>query len=147
MRSRYALGRAIAGGLFFAEAVHAEDILSSATPNAQQVETASGWTFAIAPYLWASGLSGDVASFGLPTVALNADFGDILSNLDLAAMAMAEARYDRFSVFGDVMYTKISSGKATPKGILATGAGRYHQDVCRTGWCRLCTSRQPAGST
>ncbi|MCO5063463.1 MAG: hypothetical protein M9924_03510 [Rhizobiaceae bacterium] len=79
----------------------------------------SGWTFAFSPYFWAAGLSGDISQFGLPTVHVNSDFGDILSNLDFAAMAVGEARNGTYSFFGDVMYTKLSSGTATPRGIVA----------------------------
>ncbi|TIN15721.1 MAG: hypothetical protein E5Y31_30990, partial [Mesorhizobium sp.] len=61
-----------------------------------------------------------VGQFGLPTVGVEADFGDILKNLDFAAMAVAEARYDRYSIFGDLMYVKLSVGNGTPKGVLAT---------------------------
>ncbi|MCX2721739.1 hypothetical protein [Roseibium salinum] len=114
-------GLVLAGSLAIAGGAEAADIYSPITPIVEQVETASGWTFAVAPYFWGAGLSGDVASFGLPAAEIDADFGDILNNLDFAAMAMGEARYDRFSVFGDLMYTKISVGSATPRGILATG--------------------------
>ena len=50
---------------------------------------------------WAAGMSGDIAQFNLPTVNVDTKFGDILKNLDFAAMAIAEVRYDRYSIFGD----------------------------------------------
>jgi hypothetical protein len=78
-----------------------------------------GWTFAASSYFWAAGMSGNVGQFGLPPAHLESDFGDILSDLDFAFMGIAEARNDRFSLFGDVIYTKISSGTATPFGIVA----------------------------
>jgi hypothetical protein len=78
-----------------------------------------GWTFAASPYFWGAGISGDVGQFGLPAVHLESDFGDILKDLDFGFMAVGEARYDRFSIFGDVIYTKVSSGAATPLGIVA----------------------------
>ena len=89
------------------------------TPDAKQVESSSGWTFTVAPYFWAAGISGDTAQFGLPEVHMDADFGDLLSNLDFAFMAAGEARYDRFSIFGDVIYTKLGADASTPAGILA----------------------------
>lgn len=76
------------------------------------------WTFSVSPYFWAAGMSGDVGQFNLPSVHLNSDFSDILKDLDFAFMAIGEARNDRFSLFGDVMYTKISSGSGTPRGIV-----------------------------
>ncbi|MCC2609366.1 hypothetical protein ABK249_11375 [Neorhizobium sp. Rsf11] len=78
-----------------------------------------GWTFAVSPYFWGAGISGDVGQFGLPAVHLESDFGDILKDLDFGFMAVGEARYDRFSIFGDVIYTKVSSGASTPLGIVA----------------------------
>ncbi|WP_139973671.1 hypothetical protein [Ochrobactrum sp. CGA5] len=77
------------------------------------------WTFAASPYFWGAGISGDVGQFGLPAVHLESDFGDILKDLDFGFMAIGEARLDRFSIFGDVMYTKVSSGASTPLGLVA----------------------------
>ncbi|MFD1327248.1 hypothetical protein [Mycoplana ramosa] len=92
------------------------------TPDAQQVQTESGWTFTFAPYFWAAGLSGDVGTkIGRfePTVHVDASFRDIWDHLDFGAMAIGEARYGRYSVFGDLLYTKISGNSATPRGFLA----------------------------
>jgi hypothetical protein len=106
------------GGILLAGSAMAADIYSAMTPELKQTEK-EGWTFAFAPYFWAAGLSGDIAQFGLPEVHVDADFGDILDNLDFAAMAVGEARYDRYSIFGDIIYTKLSNGAETPRGILA----------------------------
>ncbi|MBB4277982.1 hypothetical protein GGE12_005791 [Rhizobium mongolense] len=98
----------------------AADVSPLLTQDPKPVEAPEGWTFSIAPYLWIAGISGDTSQFGLPTVHIDADFGDILSNLDFAFMAAGEARYDRFSVIGDVIYTKLSADGETPFGVLAT---------------------------
>ena len=119
MRCSTAFVSMIAAGVLVVSPVHAADIASPLAPELKQTER-DGWTFAIAPYFWAAGMSGDAGLFGLPTVHLDMDFGDILDNLDFAAMAVAEARYGRYSIFSDVMYTKISNGSGTPRGILAT---------------------------
>ncbi|WP_436103518.1 hypothetical protein [Pararhizobium sp. LjRoot238] len=108
------------GSLLFTGGVMAGDIYSPMTPPAQQAETEAGWTFAIAPYFWAAGISGDVAQFGLPAVEVDSSFSDILDHLDFGAMAIGEARYDRYSIFGDVMYSKISGSAGTPRGIVAS---------------------------
>ncbi|MGI0524678.1 hypothetical protein [Rhizobium giardinii] len=108
------------GSLLFASGVMAADAYSPMTPQVQQAETDEGWTFAFAPYFWAAGLSGDVAQFGLPTVEVDSSFSDILDHLDFGAMAIGEARYDRYSIFGDVMYSKISGSAGTPRGIVAS---------------------------
>jgi len=98
----------------------AADVSPLLTQDPQAVEAQDGWTFSVAPYFWMAGLSGQTAQFGLPTVDIDADFGDILGNLDFAFMAAGEARNVRFSVFGDVIYTKLGADGNTPGGILAT---------------------------
>ena len=77
-----------------------------------------GWTFAVAPYFWAAGMSGDLGQFGLPPIHVDSDFSDLLDHLDFAAMAIAEARNDRFSIFADVMYTKLGGDGDTPGPII-----------------------------
>lgn len=101
------------------------------------METAQGWPYAVAPYFWAAGLAGDVGSFGLPIVEVDANFGDILKNLDFAATATAEARYDRYSIFGDIQCVKISAGKGTPRGVLATSVDLKSEIFFRPDWSRL----------
>ncbi|WP_431322923.1 hypothetical protein [Rhizobium sp. YTU87027] len=92
--------------------------LTPLAPDAKPVESPSGWTFTFAPYFWAAGMSGDIAQFGLPEVHVDADFGNLLENLDFAFMGAGEARYDRFSIFGDVIYTKLGASGNTPRGIV-----------------------------
>ena len=118
MRYSIAFATVLTAGLLATSPVRAADITSPMAPELKQTEK-DGWTFAIAPYFWAAGMSGDTGLFGLPPVHLDMDFGDILDNLDFAAMAIGEARYDRYSIFSDIMYTKISSGSGTPRGIIA----------------------------
>lgn len=106
----------------FGSAAVAADLAPVMTPEPQQVQTESGWTFTIAPYFWAAGISGDMAQFGLPEVHVDSSFSDIWDYLEFGAMAIGEARYGRFSVVGDVMYTKLGGSSATPRGILADEA-------------------------
>jgi hypothetical protein len=106
----------LTAGLMVVSPVRAADITPPMAPKVKQTER-DGWTFAIAPYFWAAGMSGDAGLFGLPTVHLDMDFGYIWKDLDFAAMAIAEARYVRYSLFTDILYTKISSGRGTPRGI------------------------------
>jgi hypothetical protein len=76
----------------------------------------SGWTFAVAPYLFAASLSGNVAQFGTPTIHVDADFGDILDNLKFGAMVTSEARNGPFGLFTDLMYVKIGEDVKAPLG-------------------------------
>lgn len=108
----------VCGGLLALPA-SAADVISASAPDETPV-VEDGWTFSVTPYFWAAGLSGETAQFGLPTIDIDADFADILNNLDFAAMAIMDARNGRYSVFGDLIYTKLSADSATPRGILAT---------------------------
>lgn len=109
----------LAAAFFTPASVHAADAPVSVMPGPMEAQD-SGWTFAFSPYFWAAGLSGDISQFGLPTVHVSPDFGDLFENLDFGAMAMGEARNGRYSFFGDVMYTRLSVGSATPRGIVAS---------------------------
>lgn len=115
VRALAAIGTCLVSGT-----VKATDIYSPVTPELHETTTESGWTFSFAPYFWAAGLSGDVAQFGLPAVDVDASFSDIFDHLEFGAMAIGEARNGPYSIFADVMYTKISGQAGTPRGILAT---------------------------
>ncbi|MBB2794308.1 UNVERIFIED_ORG: hypothetical protein GGD58_003178 [Rhizobium pisi] len=106
------------GAMTACGSLEAADMTSLLNPDAKPIETQSGWTFTFAPYLWGASMSGDMAQFGLPQVHVDAGFGDIFENLDFAMMAIGEARYDRFSIFGDIMYTKLSNDADTPRGLI-----------------------------
>ncbi|AUW42670.1 hypothetical protein [Rhizobium leguminosarum] len=93
--------------------------LGPLAPAPQASENLDEWTFTIAPYFWGAGISGDTAQFGVPEVHIDADLGDLLQNLDFAFMAAGEARHGRFSIFGDIIYTKFGADGDTPSGILA----------------------------
>jgi hypothetical protein len=98
----------------------AADLISAVAPEPESV-AAPGWTFSVTPYFWAAGLSGQTSQFGVPTVVdIDASFSDIFDNLDFAAMVIGEARNGRYSIFGDLIYTKLGADGATPLGILAT---------------------------
>lgn len=85
------------------------------TAGAQEVTAATGeWEFSVAPYLWAAAFEGTTRIGRLPSADISASFSDIVDNLDFAFMGTAEARRDRFSLFGDVVYVNVSDSTATP---------------------------------
>lgn len=110
---------AFATSCLLGSAALATDLYSPMTPQVQEASTESGWTFSVAPYFWAAGLSGDLEQFGLPAVDVDASFTDVFDHLDFALMATAEARNGPYSIFGDAIYVKLSGQGGTPRGILA----------------------------
>jgi hypothetical protein len=63
------------------------------------------WSLQITPYLWASGISGDISPFRrAPTIGIDKSFSDILDDLNFGGFVNVWARYDRFVFSADVMY-------------------------------------------
>jgi hypothetical protein len=73
-----------------------------AIPSPQQ------WQFTVAPYVWASGVAGDLSYRGIPAVHLEAPFSDLLKDLNFGGMLVGEARYDRFVLFSDLIDLNLS---------------------------------------
>lgn len=93
-------------------------VIEPAAPETiEPAEFEARWQVGVAAYLWAPSLSGTVGVGPLPPVDIDASFSDLLDNLDFAFMAVAEARYDRFGIFGDLLYTKLTVDGSGPLGI------------------------------
>src|SRR5262249_14843216 len=69
----------------------------------------SGWQFRFAPYAWATSLNGNATVHGIKS-NVNLSFIDILQKSDslVALMGYAEARCDRFSIFGDANWARLT---------------------------------------
>jgi hypothetical protein len=98
-------------------------ILEGARAHAEGTEPASSqqddWSLSLSPYIWGAGLKGSVASFpGAPAADVDVSFSDVLSNLDMAGMLIAQLRYQRFAGYMDLIYTSISADQNTPLGLL-----------------------------
>jgi len=89
--------------------------LASAT-NAQD------WSAQVTPYVWATGVSGDITPFtGAPTIAFDSSFSEILNDLDAAFFISGYARRDRFVFLGDLSYSSSSRDGLVPPGVPASG--------------------------
>ena len=72
------------------------------------------WALQVTPYLWASGLSGDLSPFRrAPTVGVDKSFSDVLNDLNFGGFVNLWARYDRFVLSGDVMYVHTTDGRTS----------------------------------
>jgi len=84
----------------------AADLAAAPAPDFAAATAPSGWTFAVAPYLWGAGISGNVEAFGAPSVNVDVGFTDVLDHLDgIPVMLVSEARngaYDFTRVEADV---------------------------------------------
>jgi len=80
------------------------------------------WQFSATPYFWAAGLSGKTSQSRSPVIDIHAGFDKLFDNLDFGAMLIGDARKGRYSIFGDLIYTKIGTQGDTPRGLLASSA-------------------------
>ena len=87
----------------------------SASPALAQApaRTADDWTFIASPYVWFSGLSGEVT---LPrgSDSFEADFGDLFEAMKFSFMGLFEARRQNFSLVLDLMYINQQQGIPVP---------------------------------
>ncbi len=79
-----------------------------------------GWQVTLTPYLWLAGIGGSVA---LPrqSADFDADFGDILSNMQIGAMGFLEVRRGGFGIVLDGLTLTTEQDVATPRGIAFRG--------------------------
>jgi hypothetical protein len=65
--------------------------------------------YRITPFFWMAGLNGEIGTRrNLPTVDVDVKFGDILRNLDFAAMLAGEYRNGRWGLLADLTYVAVS---------------------------------------
>jgi hypothetical protein len=77
------------------------------------MEPEKGWQFDIVPYIWASGFDATLAIGDVASGGVDASFSDLVSDLNMAAMGVFEARNDRWGVLFDGAYFDLSATKPT----------------------------------
>jgi len=83
--------------------------------RAEEPATFEGWQAQITPYLWLSGLSGDVSATQAPPVfSVDKSFSDILENLNGAAFVNGFAHNGRFAVLVDFNYVSTTENDPSP---------------------------------
>lgn len=81
------------------------------------------WHVALGPYVWAASVDAQV-SVGGANVASGIDTAQLAKHTKFGAEALAEARYDRFALTGDLTYGVIGIDAGTSAaGIMATVTG------------------------
>lgn len=96
---------------------------------------AEEWRAQVTPYVWASGLGGDVTPFtGAPSLSFDKSFSEVLEDLDAAFFLSAYARKDRFVVLGDLSYSASSKSGLIPPGLPAEGELTQRSLTLTAGW-------------
>lgn len=84
-------------------------LLLGAAPAAAQSETdaGSGWTVAIAPYVWATSLDGNATVAGTKS-DVDVPFSDLLKDLSIAGMLLVDVEKGRFGVAVNGVFARVS---------------------------------------
>ena len=85
---------------------------SEPKPNPQGGST-DEWQFALTPYLWIAGISGD-AGVGNITVKVDSGITDSNVHLNFGFMSTFEARKNRWMVLTDLQYSNLGTDRPTP---------------------------------
>ena len=86
---------------------------STNTPEAKETSANGGWHVDITPYMWFASLHGTTGALG-HEASVDASFSDIFKYLNIGAMGVVEARYNRIIVPLDFMWMKLSDDKGLP---------------------------------
>jgi hypothetical protein len=76
------------------------------------------WHFTLAPYMWFTGIKGDVSVKGLPAVPVDASFSDIWKDFDFGLAGRFQARKDRFGFALDFTYNNLGVPVAASAPVL-----------------------------
>ena len=86
----------VAVAVFLAIAVGSPPVLADDAADTSDTTLANDeWSFALAPYLWTSGLSGTVGASGAPPVTIDVSPLDVLESLDMGFMGVAVVHHGR----------------------------------------------------
>ncbi len=111
MKKQFILGLILAASLG-GQAVAADAIIAPAEPAAPAVSDKPVWALQITPYMWASGIRGDISPFRrAPTIGIEKSFGDIMKDLNFGGFVDLWGRYDRFVFSADAMYIYTTDGQ------------------------------------
>ncbi len=82
-------------------------------PSIFDEEGERDWGFELVPYLFLSGLNGDVSPpAGTGTIPVDASFGDLASNLDAAFAGFLDVRYRRWHLMSDNFWVRLKAGQS-----------------------------------
>ncbi|MGY6411632.1 MAG: hypothetical protein ACXIUV_11500 [Alkalilacustris sp.] len=98
------------------------------------------WRAQVTPYIWGTGLGGDLRPLGsAPTVEIDRSLSDLLRDLDAALFVSGFARLDRFVLTGDLSASRSSRAGvlSTPLAGVPASARVRHRSLTVTGGWRV----------
>lgn len=107
MKPRLSLPLVLAAGAAAITHAGAADLPPRLPPPA--VTPLTDVEYRITPFFWMAGLNGEIGTRrNLPSVDVDVKFGDILRNLDFAAMLAGEYRNGRWGLLADLAYVAVT---------------------------------------
>lgn len=89
-------------------------VLSATTAPTIAHAADDGWSWAVAPYIWAPSIKADLRE-DLPPAENQQAFDDWIDKLEFAFLGHVEGQGDRFGVFGDVVYLSLGDSQDYPR--------------------------------
>ena len=78
-------------------------------PSVFDEERKRDWSVELVPYLFLSGLNGDLSTpAGTGTIPVDASFGDLASNLDAGFAGLLDVRFRRWHLMSDNFWVRLS---------------------------------------
>ena len=99
-------------------------LTSSGFAQGRGGKNAEDWQFTLAPYLMFPWMNGQTAALGRE-VEVNANPGDIFSNLQFGAMGSFEARKAKWGTWVDAVYMALGTDIAKPSANVDANQGAY----------------------
>jgi len=90
---------------------------------------AAQWQFEATPYLFASGIEGDVKVGRLPTGGVETSFSDLTKMLDYGFMGALEGRKGEVGFLADAVFMKVGTSAGTPGLAFGEAQGDMTQQV------------------
>ncbi|MGH8054915.1 MAG: hypothetical protein ACREP4_13455 [Stenotrophomonas sp.] len=103
---------------------------------------ADGWRFQATPYVWMSGMDGQVRPFrNAPMANVDKSFSELMDSLDAAAFITGTARRGNFVLQADVSHASTSDSTPLPMGIAANVNVRQTSATVTAGYAWMTTER------
>ena len=93
--------------------------------------TDNPWSSNLSIYGWATAIDGTISAGGR-SADVDIAFKDVLKHLDMAFMASAELRYQRWGFFGDFIYARLHDDIAPPAGIVFSSTHEVFKETIGT---------------
>jgi hypothetical protein len=97
---------ALFGVVFTSPGAYAGELAPAAREPAR-AEGPDGWEWELIPYLWALDIDGTITAKGV-SIPMKLDFSDVLDAMDIGGSARLEVKKDRWGIFFDGTYLKLS---------------------------------------